>query len=305
MEKDVSSLKILNIIVCIILLITFAVIGTKLNVHADEIIKADDEVVPSIKQVGYTYKKLGNNLLALNNSIKEEPEEIITYDLDYYIDANLETIKFFAKAFDYQLDDVIYDLKQREKENETLVSTNIGYLKDNENNLKVFDSFEYGLIEYFYELNEKSSNLRHVTYEPYTGSGDYVEKLIMYYSDIYTNVDKTTMLSIGAAESGYYEVKYMLKYNNVYGGMSSHGLIRHNNIEIGVLSYIRMMSKNYYAKGLDNIYSIGRVYCPVYQNGVKTASPHWIGLVTKAENKYKNYTDAITIDDLTNNTVIL
>ena len=38
----------------------------------------------------------------------------------------------------------------------------------------------------------------------------------MYYSNIYTNVDQTLMLSIGAAESGYYKVKYMLKKNNVY-----------------------------------------------------------------------------------------
>ena len=42
---------------------------------------------------------------------------------------------------------------------------------------------------------------------------DYVEKLIMYCTGIYSNVDTSIALSIGAAESGYYKVKYMLKKN--------------------------------------------------------------------------------------------
>ena len=193
----------------------------------------------------------------------------------------------------------------REKENSDFISTNIGYLKDKNGNLKVYDSFEYGLIEFFYDLNKNYKELRHVTYVPYTGSAIYVEKLIMYYTSIYTNVDRTTLLSIGAAESGYYKVKFMLKYNNVYGGMSSNGLIKHNNIELGVLSYVRMMSRNYYGKGLDNVESIGRVYCPRIIDGKKQASPHWINLVNSAKNKYKKYTEVITIDDIINNSVIL
>ncbi len=108
------------------------------------------------------------------------------------------------------------------------------------------------------------------------------------------------MLSIGAAESGYYKVKYMLKKNNVYGGMSTSGLIRHDNIELGVLSYIRMMSKNYYAKGLTTKAAIGKVYCPVFENGMKKASSHWINLVTTAENKYQNYKNEININDIIN-----
>ena len=58
----------------------------------------------------------------------------------------------------------------------------------------------------------------------------------------------------------------MLRQNNIYGGMSSKGLIKYNSIELGVLTYVRMMSKNYYAKGLTNMYSIGKVYCPTYEN---------------------------------------
>ena len=174
MEKSVSSPKILNIIICIILLVTFVIFAPK-SVHAREFNTQSNEVLPSISQLGYTYPSLLKNY-----DIKIDKEEkLITYDLDYYIDANIETIKFFAKAFGYHLDDIIYNLKNREKENDTFISTNIGYLKEKEGNLKIFDNFEYGLIEYFYDLNENNKDLRHVTYIPYTGSSDYVEKLIM------------------------------------------------------------------------------------------------------------------------------
>ena len=90
----------------------------------------------------------------------------------------------------------------------------------------------------------------------------------------------------------------MLNYNNVYGGMSSKGLIKYNNIELGTLSYVRMMSKNYYAKGLNTKYSIGKVYCPVINNGVKTASPHWINLIDKALNKYNSYDTNIELKNI-------
>ena len=298
MEKKVSSVKILNIIICVILLIAFAIIGTNMKVNAEE--NRADEVLPSISQIGYSYRKLPLNIY-IPSVIKTS---VITYDMDYYIDENIDTIKFFAKMFNYHLDDVIYNLKSKEKVNSGVKSKNIGYLKDKDGNLKEFDNFEYGLIEYFYDLNKNRKDLRHIKYEPYTGSADYVEKLIIYYSNIYNNVDRTTLLSIGAAESRYYKVKYMLKYNNVYGGMSSRGLIKHNNIELGVLSYVRMMSKSYYGKGLTNEYSIGRVYCPVFENGVKKASSHWIGLVQTAKKKYRNYTDDISLTDLINNTQI-
>ena len=37
----------------------------------------------------------------------------------------------------------------------------------------------------------------------------------------------------------------MLSANNIYGGMSGGSLIRHDTIEYGVLSYVRMMSEKY------------------------------------------------------------
>ena len=93
----------------------------------------------------------------------------------------------------------------------------------------------------------------------------------------------------------------MLHNNNIYGGMSRNGLIKHENIEIGVLKYIRLLSKNYYGNGLTTLESIGRVYCPVInEQGNKIASPHWINLVNNAARKYENYTGEITIKDILN-----
>ncbi len=296
MKSRVSSPKVLNIVLCLVILIIFVLtIGVRTN--AEVLTDSSSEVIPLKSQLGNDYQDL--NLLSITESQQEIKEEVIL-DLDYYINQHKETIIFFSKLFDYNYEDIVKDLHQRESENETLDYTNIGYLKDKDHNLKTYSSFEYGLIEYFYTLNNKNSKLRNIKYVPYTGSAQYVENLIIYFSSIYTNVDKTTLLSIGAAESGYYKVNFMLKYNNIYGGMSSKGLIKHNNIEQGVLSFVRLMSRNYYGKGLNSPEAIGAVYCPVYVNGVKKASSHWLDLVANAKNKYNNYTDMITIKDLIN-----
>lgn len=292
MEKNVSSLKILNIIICLLLLVVFAIFtGTK---KVDAKSEASGEY-PSRFTLGYQFKEL--KFIYKKATPKEE---ILVYNLEYYIENNLDIIKFYSNVFDYKLEDVINDLKEREKNNSTFISTNIGYLKNEKGELRIYDSFEYGLIEYFYNLMETKTIKRNIKYKPYEGNSSYVEKLIMHYSSIYSNVDQTTLLSIGAAESGYYKVKYMLRANNIYGGMSSKGLIRHNNIELGVLSYVRMMSKYYYGKGLNTPELIGRVYCPVFENGKKVASQHWLNLVSTAKNKYNKYNFNITINDIIN-----
>lgn len=292
MEKNVSSLKILNIIICLLLLVVFAIFtGTK---KVDAKSEASGEY-PSRFTLGYQFKEL--KFIYKGATPKEE---ILVYNLEYYIENNLDIIKFYSKVFDYNLDDVLNDLKEREKNNSTFISTNIGYLKNEKGELRIYDNFEYGLIEYFYNLTETKTIKRNIKYKPYEGNSSYIEKLIMHYSSIYSNVDQTTLLSIGAAESGYYKVKYMLRANNIYGGMSSKGLIRHNNIELGVLSYVRMMSKYYYGKGLNTPELIGRVYCPVFENGTKVASSHWLNLVSTAKNKYNKYDFNITINDIIN-----
>ena len=233
---------------------------------------------------------------------KEEVTVDIVYDANYYITTYAETIKFFAQTFGVKYEDIEADLRARDElYHDEFENTNIGYLRDAEGNIKQYDSVEYGIVEYFYDYVERNPKKVSKKRVPYSGNAKYVENLIIYYTThIYTNVDTATALSIGAAESGYYKVKYMLKCNNIYGGMSSIGLIKYKNIEYGVLSYIRLLSKNYYGKGLDTIAKIGKIYCPRYDsNGLKIASPHWISLVNKAMEKYQKYNlDIILVDML-------
>ena len=288
MNKKLSSLKIHNIVVCAIILIVFVIFGVA-NARAEEI-NNNDEVLPSNNiQLGNNYRKLidENNEKQTTNTKKKESN---------ILNLKEKEIKFFSEIFGYNYDDVLNNLKGIN--NETYNEYNIGNIKNNKDELIKYNSFEYGLIEYFYNLNKEKSLKKTNKYVPYTGDSLYVENLIIYFSSIYDNVDSKLLLGIGAAESGYYKVKYMLRLNNIYGGMSSKGLIKYNNIELGVLTYVRMMSRNYYAKGLTNLYSIGKVYCPTYENGSKIASPHWISLINKALIKYELYNYNVELKDI-------
>lgn len=287
MNKKLSSLKIHNIVVCAIILIVFVIFGVA-NARAEEI-NNNDEVLPSNNiQLGNNYRKLieENNKKQTTNTKKESN----------ILGIKEKEIKFFSEIFGYNYEDVLNNLK--EINNETYNEHNIGNIKNNRDELIKFKSFEYGLIEYFYNLNKEKILKKTNKYVPYVGNSEYIEDLIIYFSSIYDNVDSKILLSIGAAESGYYKVKYMLRQNNIYGGMSSNGLIKYNNIELGVLTYVRMMSRNYYAKGLTNLYSIGKVYCPTYENGIKIASPHWISLINKALTKYNLYNYNVELKDI-------
>lgn len=284
MENKVSSPKILNIVVCVILLIIF-VIYNAVNVNAEEI-NPKEELINKI-ELGNKYPSLINK-----NNINIEKE---INKLENFINEKKETILFFTNMFGYDYDEVVNNIINKEKEYGYFIENNIGYITNKDGTLIKYKNFEYGLIEYLYKIKDIKRTKKYV---PYMGSSEYIEKLIIYFSNIYDNVDPVVLLGIGAAESGYYKVKYMLKSNNIYGGMSRSGLIKHENIELGVLSYTRMMSKKYYGKGLNNIYSIGKVYCPVIENNTKIASPHWINLVNKAIEKYKDIEKNITINDL-------
>ena len=227
MNKKLSSLKIHNIIFCTIILILFVIFGV-INTNAEEVNNNKDEVLPSNNiQLGYTYRKL----------ISNKDKEIINNN--NILDSKRSEITFFSKIFGYEYSDIYNDLKDINKEN--INEYNIGHLKDKSNNVITYPSFEYGLIEYFYNLNSTKRIIKKTNYVPYEGSSEYVENLILYFSKIYNNVDYKLLLSIGSAESGYYKVKYMLKSNNIYGGMGKNGLIKYNNIEIGTLTYVRMM----------------------------------------------------------------
>ena len=307
--KNASKKPWKHIICCLILLVIFVLtIGIHINAEGNS-----DGVIADNASDTVPLRASASGLVAdIANASKNEvklagPKEEVIFeikDFDYYITTYADEIEFFAKAFGVSINDVLDDLKNRSKVSEhEFESTNLGYLLNKDGRLKTFSSVEYGLVEYFYDYVENNPSKTSKKRVPYTGDAKYIENLIIYYTThIYTNVDTTTALSIGAAESGYYKVKYMKRCNNIYGGMSKKGLIKYKNIEYGVLSYIRLLSKSYYGKGLNTVSKIGRKYCPVYDDfGNKIASPHWIKLVNTAIKKYNKYDFDIKVSDLLEN----
>ena len=302
--KKTSKVSWKLVACCFVLLVVFVLtVGTYIdeqNVDKTPSIaySEDSEVIPLVNS---DYEELST----IQNEVKlaGPKEEVVvqeTNELDNYITTYKKDIEFLCKAFGVDYDLITQDLRNKYDSHEGFETTNVGYLLDSKGKVKTFKNDLYGLVEYFYSYvknNPKKVKNKRV---PYKGSADYVEKLIIYFSEhIYTDVDTTTALSIGAAESGYYKVKYMLACNNVYGGMGSNGLIKYKNIEFGVLSYVRYLSRNYYSKGNTSLEGIGRVYCPTTDgNGNKIASPHWISLVKTAKNKYSKMNKNLSIEEL-------
>ncbi|MCI8498490.1 MAG: hypothetical protein HFG33_03735 [Bacilli bacterium] len=289
--KNIVTIKVLkNMVFSSILLMPlqismgacpeFGLIPTK-----DEIKIVDDEVPPSAMP------------MVVLLDVKEK-----SCDIECFLENKNQEIEFLSKTFAIKSSEV-HSRLEKINDDGLYDELNIGRLKNNKGKQKKYSSFEEGLIEYLFSLEKKESKLFSKKRIPYTGKAKYVEDLIKYFTDIYDNVDYLTAVSIGAAESGYYKVTYMLRCNNVFGGMGSNGLLKYRNMEYGILSYIRLLSKSYYGKGLKTVESIGRVYCPtIDENGKKVASSHWVNLVKTAKSKYKNNNSdrEITVDKLLN-----
>lgn len=282
---NIMTFKVIKNMVCAVALILPVHIGTGILLPSfnpaplDNIIASADDA------------SLGNSSVVLLDLKREY------CGVSCLLEENKDTVEFFTKAFGVSKEDIKKDLIER-NENVEIIENNIGQVKDKKGNLRIYNSFEMGFIEYLYDYSNKNPKKVNNTYVTYKGKAKYVEDLIKYYTSIYDNVDYLTAISIGASESGYYKVTYMLSYNNVYGGMSSKGLIKHKNIEMGVLSYIRLLSYNYYGKGLDTPEKIGKLYCPKKINGTYVASPHWLSLIASAKKYYKNSYEDITATKL-------
>ena len=241
-----------------------------------------------------------------SNDEPQGPEEEVTVKTNYlnmFLNEYASDVTLLCKTFGLNEETVIKSLEKLYEENpDEFEKTNVGYLKDAKGKLKVYGTAQYGLYEYLQNYADEHPESVSKKTVQYTGNSEYVEMLIIYYTkNIFTNVDTDLALSIGAAESGYYTAKYMLRCNNVYGGMGSNGLIKYRSIENGVYRYIRYLSNNYISKGLTTLPSIGRVYCPTTdENGNRVASPHWIQLVTRALNHYSGTNYNITAQDVLN-----
>jgi len=207
-------------------------------------------------------------------------------------------IKFFADIFDYQYDDIIDDLRNRAALSNDFEPTNIGFLRKSNGELQTFQNFEQGLIEYLFHLNRVGTVARNVQVTPFEGDSQYIKNLINYFATIYPDVCAHTLLSIAAAESGHFRAAHKLRANNIWGGMSGGRIIRYNNIELGTLTFVRLMSRNYYGRGLVTLEQIGSVYDPIFVDGVRQANPHWLRLVRGVKPRYENHVRTITLNEI-------
>jgi len=301
--KTASKNKIWKHIVCAVILLIIFVLTVGANIHADGLI---------LKFAAEPLQDNMSNLVVSAEDFSAEidevefsgPQELVTVEQDPFdklLISYADEIKFFSKTFGINHDVILDDLKARHAANKNLdfEETNIGYILDNNGKVKTFDSIERGIVEYFYNFAEKNPKKISSKRVPCTAKAGYIKNLVIYYTKhIYKNVDTAVALSIAQIESGY-RAKGMLKANNIHGGMSKGHLVKYKNIEYGVLSYIRLLSRGYYGKGLNTVSKIGKKYNPIYDsNGNKIANPKWVASVSKVVSKYKKQNFDISIKDL-------
>ena len=220
-----------------------------------------------------------NQILAMESYTTYDLES----DLDSYINDNIDTFNFYSNTFGISLDDLRKSIINKNDGN-TLNKQDLG------NTGTIYDSLDKNLINYLFKLRKENSKLFKQKYSNGKNySKDYVYGLLNYYSNLFDNVDFATLAAIAYIESGNLNSSYMMACNNIFGGMSSSGLIKYQNIEYGVLAYVRMMSLNYYGKGLNTVEKIARVYNP--------NSDTWVANVKNNVKKFNNY-ENISLDTL-------
>lgn len=201
--------------------------------------------------------------------------------LNIFLTNNTDIIKFMSDMF--QVDNEVLLNKLREDYQSI--------------NLLDTDDLDRTLLDYMITLEDSNPEMFSNTLNTSDPSKEYMVALIKYFCDYYGNVDFSIAAAIAQIESGY-SAKSMLNKNNIFGGMSSGGLIKYKNIEYGIYSYIKLLSEGYFGKGLTTVESIGRIYNPTYnESGVKIAKPSWVTNVTKAMNNYVTM-DTVDIESL-------
>ena len=200
--------------------------------------------------------------------------------LNIFLTNNTNTIKFMSDMF--QID------------NEVLLNK----LREDYQSINLLDNdLDKTLLDYMIALEDSNPELFSKKLNVSNPSKEYMIALIKYFCDYYGNVDFSIAAAIAEIESGY-SAKSMLNKNNIFGGMSSGGLIKYKNIEYGIYSYIKLLSEGYFGKGLTTVEAIGRVYNPTYNEaGVKIAKPSWVANVSNAISDY-SVMDTVEIEAL-------
>ena len=137
--------------------------------------------------------------------------------LNIFLTTNSDTIKFMSDMFQIDYDVLVNKLKENYQE--------IGLLNT--------EDIDKVLLDYLINLEDSEEELFDRTLSVSNPSKEYMVALIKYFCDFYGNVDFSIAAAIAQIESGY-SAKSMLNKNNIFGGMSSRGLIRYKNIEYGI-----------------------------------------------------------------------
>ena len=221
--------------------------------------------ISNIKHTKTLYESLSYDIIE-NSEMKivTEEEKLINF-----FNLNQDKINFYADAF--RIDHEVLDIL-------------------NANNI------DLTLINYLFTLEKEQSKLFNYNIVSKDVSKEYMVSLVNYYSNIYSNVDFKISAAIAEIESGY-RAKTMLKYNNIFGGLSSGKLIKYRTMEYGILKYIKLLNDSYFGKGLDTVEKIGRKYNPVMTENGKIANPYWVTNVTKA---MAHYDEEIILNDIKN-----
>ena len=221
-----------------------------------------------------------DSLLAVSTIVEYNVED----DVKNFIENNKTLFDFYTNLFGISLEDLT----------NVIIEANTG-VRFNEldifNTQEEYDSLDKDLLINLLALEKTNSNLFNRTCNSgISYSKEYIYGLVSYFSLLYGNVDFETLAAIAYIESGNLSSNYMLSANNIYGGMSGGSLIRHDTIEYGVLSYVRMMSEKYYGKGLTTISKIAQRY--------NLGSQTWINNVTAMKKKFANYTYVTNVEQL-------
>lgn len=97
------------------------------------------------------------------------------------------------------------------------------------------------------------------------------------------------LISISRHETGYWSSENFLNKNNFGGIMCNDGtkIVTYKSYEEGLNAFINLLKNHYFAKGLNSIEEIGKIYCPVgAANDPKGLNKYWVGNVTKFYNDY-------------------
>ncbi len=231
-----------------------------------------------------------NNRVIASQEKQVSPEDIKESAILDFIELNNSKIEFFRDSFQIN-DGFIENQLVSINENREIFDENDAF-----NQGTTFLTVDEQLLNYIVSLLNTNPEVFANNVIPTYASKDYMIALIDYFCNFYPAVDPVIAKTIANVESGY-AARSMLNKNNIFGGMSGGYVISYKTIEYGVFSYIKLLNNGYFSQGLTTVESIGQKYNPVFENGVKVASPSWVTKIYNYKYQFEGEFN-VTFEDL-------